>query len=207
MPEEREEREERDRRPQDDDAVWEQLVASFAADPPSGGARPWPEAEQVDDDRDDGERAGDGDRNADDADDRNADDADDRDDDEGEDTAGGPGDGSLNTTRSILVATGPVHHPRELGPRDHEEVEDEDHFVPPPPPPLPKVDTTTKFAWIAVLGGPLLLLAMVLAQQPITWWMAVLGVGGFLGGFGTLVFRMPDRTEEDEEDPDGGAVV
>lgn len=104
--------------------------------------------------------------------------------------------------RSIVV------HPVIKGPRDFElEDDDEDaHFVPPEPPPLPDADVTTKFAWIAVLGGPLLLLTFVLFQLELTWWAILVGVGGFLGGFATLVARM--RTGDDDDDrPDGGAVV
>ena len=88
------------------------------------------------------------------------------------------------------------------------EEDDEGHFVPPEPPPLPQADTTGKFAWLAVLGGPLLLIFTVLFQQELTWWIATLGVGGFLGGFGTLVARMRDgRDEDDWDDPGRGAVV
>ncbi|MEU1627255.1 hypothetical protein ABZ746_18400 [Streptomyces sp. NPDC020096] len=93
------------------------------------------------------------------------------------------------------------------GPRDYEVSDDEDegHFVPPEPPPLPPSDVTTKFAWIAVLGGPLLVLGFVLFQEPLPWWAMALGVGGFLGGFATLVARMKNGDEDD--DPHGGAVV
>ena len=42
--------------------------------------------------------------------------------------------------------------------------DDEGHFVPPEPPPLPAADTTAKFAWLAVLGGPVLLLLAVLLR-------------------------------------------
>ncbi|MEV5598836.1 hypothetical protein [Streptomyces sp. NPDC052496] len=103
-----------------------------------------------------------------------------------------------------------------VGPRDWSAAEasdddlgasDEGHFVPPEPPPLPKADVTAKFAWIAVLGGPLLLVLMVLLQQPVTWWITLLGIGGFLGGFATLVARMKHDDEDDEELPGGGAVV
>ncbi|MDQ0602468.1 hypothetical protein QF037_006813 [Streptomyces canus] len=102
-----------------------------------------------------------------------------------------------------------------VGPRDYtapEPVEedfdedDEGHFVPPEPPPLPAADTTAKFAWLAVLGGPLLLLLAILLSWDMTWWLATIGIGGFLGGFATLVMRM--RTDEDEDDDPGrGAVV
>ncbi|MEV5507030.1 hypothetical protein [Streptomyces orinoci] len=106
-----------------------------------------------------------------------------------------------------------------VGPRDWQAAEpadsadsadsaedDEGHFIPPEPPPLPTGDVTSRFAWLAVLGGPLLLLLMVLLQQELTWWMVTVGVGGFLGGFATLIVRMKDG-EDDEEDPGRGAVV
>ncbi|KUN18892.1 hypothetical protein AQJ23_38955 [Streptomyces antibioticus] len=102
-----------------------------------------------------------------------------------------------------------------VGPRDYTAPEpteedfdedDEGHFVPPEPPPLPDADTTAKFAWLAVLGGPLLLLLAVLLGWDMTWWLSTIGIGGFLGGFATLVMRM--RTDEDEDDDPGrGAVV
>jgi hypothetical protein len=102
-----------------------------------------------------------------------------------------------------------------VGPRDHSlpepsdddfDTDDEGHFVPPEPPPLPQGDTTAKFAWLGVLGGPVLLLLAVLLGWDMTWWLTTLCVGGFLGGFVTLVLRM--RTDdEDGDDPGRGAVV
>ncbi|MFG2571855.1 hypothetical protein [Streptomyces sp. NPDC048481] len=106
-----------------------------------------------------------------------------------------------------------------VGPRDHtlaepiegssgrgDEDDDEGHFVPPEPPPLPAADTTAKFAWLGVIGGPVLLLLSVLLGWEMTWWLTTVCVGGFLGGFATLVVRMrPD--DEDEGDPGRGAVV
>ncbi|WP_329248008.1 hypothetical protein OG223_15435 [Streptomyces sp. NBC_01478] len=101
------------------------------------------------------------------------------------------------------------------GPRDYTapdaadedfDEDDEGHFVPPEPPPLPDADTTAKFAWLGVIGGPVLLLLAVLLGWDMTWWLATIGIGGFLGGFATLVMRM--RTdEEDGDDPGRGAVV
>ncbi|MFI8994817.1 hypothetical protein [Streptomyces sp. NPDC053542] len=85
--------------------------------------------------------------------------------------------------------------------------DDEGHFTPPEPPPLPQADVTTKFAWIAVLGGPLLLILVMIFQQPVTWWITVLGIGGFLGGFATLFARMKTDDEDDDPRPGGGAVV
>ncbi|WP_314254744.1 hypothetical protein [Streptomyces sp. DSM 40907] len=100
------------------------------------------------------------------------------------------------------------------GPRDHSPAEpkdddltaaDEGHFVPPEPE-LPAADTTSKFAWLAVVGGPVLLLLAVLLQWEMTWWLTTLGIGGFLGGFATLVARM-QHDEDDDDDPGRGAVV
>ncbi|MCT9077802.1 hypothetical protein [Streptomyces fulvoviolaceus] len=101
------------------------------------------------------------------------------------------------------------------GPRDYStpepsdedfEEDDEGHFVPPEPPPLPAADATAKFAWLGVLGGPILLLLAVLLGWEMTWWLTTVGIGGFLGGFATLVMRMR-ADDEDDEDPGRGAVV
>ncbi|WP_330296019.1 hypothetical protein [Streptomyces sp. NBC_00503] len=104
------------------------------------------------------------------------------------------------------------------GPRDHSLAEpddspaaaaaaakDEGHFVPPEPE-LPEADVTSKFAWLAVVGGPVLLLLAVLLQWEMTWWLTTLGIGGFLGGFATLIARMASGDDEDD-DPGRGAVV
>ncbi|UCM87408.1 hypothetical protein [Streptomyces marincola] len=95
------------------------------------------------------------------------------------------------------------------GPRDWEAAEDEeeDHFVPPEPPPLPETDLSTKLAWLAVIGGPLLLVGTTLLQRDMSWWVVTLGIGGFLGGFATLVSRMRDGHDDDWTDPGNGAVV
>lgn len=94
------------------------------------------------------------------------------------------------------------------GPRDHALAEptDEGHFVPPEPE-LPEADTTSKFAWLAVVGGPVLLLLAVLFQWEMTWWLTTLGVGGFLGGFATLVGRMSQGDDDEDDEPGRGAVV
>ncbi len=170
--------------PLDEDAAWAALVAGFDAEPEPGTVPAWPEAENVPADKDAGAGA-----------------------------AGGHPAGRTAGKPSPAAPAGPptrsiVIHPVIRGPRDYEVEEDEDdgHFVPPEPPPLPEADLTTKFGWIAVLGGPLLLFSFVLLQLDLAWWVILVGVGGFIGGFATLVSRM--RTEEDEDDdPHGGAVV
>ncbi|MFB7947391.1 hypothetical protein ACFC6L_21020 [Kitasatospora phosalacinea] len=102
----------------------------------------------------------------------------------------------------------PVPRPGD-GPRDYTPAEDPDegHFVPPEPPPLPEAEVTTKFAWLAVLGGPALLLFDAVVWHEVSGWPAWVGLLSFLGGFGTLVARMKDRDEDEPEDPSGGAVV
>jgi len=60
-------------------------------------------------------------------------------------------------------------------------------------------------AWFAVIGGPVLLLLAVMFDWEMTWWLATLGIGGFLGGFATLVARM--NPDEEDDDPGRSAVV
>ncbi|MCX4749569.1 hypothetical protein OG455_29345 [Kitasatospora sp. NBC_01287] len=99
--------------------------------------------------------------------------------------------------------------PAAPGPRDWDAAEDPDegHYIPPEPPPLPTGDTTAKFAWIAVLGGPALLLFDALVWGEVSGWPAWVGLTAFLGGFTTLVARMKDRDPDEPHDPHGGAVV
>jgi hypothetical protein len=108
---------------------------------------------------------------------------------------------SFDLTRSLRPAQERVEPPAP-------ELADvpEEHFVPPPPPPLPKADVVTRWAWIALLGGPLLLLIAALTGFDVRGWPGLLAVGGFVGGFVTLVARMKDRPPTDT-DPDDGAVV
>ncbi|MCX5225710.1 hypothetical protein [Streptomyces sp. NBC_00233] len=101
--------------------------------------------------------------------------------------------------------------PRDYSPADPEDApggSDEGHFVPPEPPPLPEADVTTRFAWLAVVGGPVLMLVAVLLSWDMTWWLTTLCIGGFLGGFATLVGRMKHDDDDDGfDDPGRGAVV
>ncbi|MCB5167184.1 hypothetical protein LG634_20360 [Streptomyces bambusae] len=134
---------------------------------------------------------------------------------EGEDRGGAPDAGADGGAAKPPLGSSVVFAPG-VGPRDHSLAEpaeddldesDEGHFVPPEPPPLPPADTTAKFAWLAVVGGPVLLLLAVLLQWDMTWWLTTLGVGGFLGGFATLVARMQTDDDDEDGDPGRGAVV
>lgn len=82
----------------------------------------------------------------------------------------------------------------------------DDHFEPPPPPPLPMPDTIGRFAWAAVLGGPLFLFIVTVLGLDASGWPGLFAVGAFVGGFVTLVARMKDRPETDLGDDDGAVV-
>ncbi|MGW3627852.1 hypothetical protein [Streptomyces sp. NPDC000880] len=189
-----------DREPQpiDEEAAWAAIVEGYGeepADPP--GAKPFKSVEDL--------ALLEGDLNKTPMDDRAADTEPDP-----EDPESGPDADKPTLGSSITFAPGIG------GPRDYQVDEakdddlddsDEGHFVPPEPPPLPEADVTAKFAWLAVVGGPVLMLVAVLLEWDMTWWLTTLCVGGFLGGFGTLVARMPHGDDEDDDDPGRGAVV
>ncbi|GAA3172956.1 MULTISPECIES: hypothetical protein [Streptomyces] len=118
-----------------------------------------------------------------------------------------PGSGSPGSFVVFAPGVGPRDWSAAEPSDDDFDEDDEGHFTPPEPPPLPQADVTAKFAWLAVLGGPLLLIVTVLLQQPVTWWITVLGIGGFLGGFATLIARMKNDDEDDGPTPGSGAVV
>ncbi|MGW3242537.1 hypothetical protein [Streptomyces sp. NPDC001070] len=176
-----------ERAPLDEEAAWAQLVAAYENDP-APGTGSWPAAEDVPE--------ADGKSGAGDADGKG-------------DRDGSEGVADPAALPSAPDATRIVIHPVLSGPRDFEldEDEDEGHYVPPEPPPLPEADVTTKFAWLGALGGPLLIFGFVLFQEPLPWWAVTVGIGGFLGGFATLVTRMRPGGDEDDDLPGGGAVV
>ncbi|MFF7456165.1 hypothetical protein [Kitasatospora sp. NPDC008115] len=129
--------------------------------------------------------------------------------DPGEGLPGGTGDLSDLAPQPRPRSDRPVVPAAGSGPRDFELAEetDEGHFEPPEPPPLPEADVTAKFAWLAVLGGPALLLFDAVVWREVSGWPAWVGVAAFLGGFATLVVRMKNNDEDEPEDPHGGAVV
>jgi hypothetical protein len=112
----------------------------------------------------------------------------------------------LGGSVSFAPGVGPRDYTAPEPAEDDFDEDDEGHFVPPEPPPLPSADPTAKFAWLGVLGGPVLLLLAVLLGWEMTWWLTTLSIGGFVGGFATLVMRMRTDDEEDD-DPGRGAVV
>ncbi|MER5434720.1 hypothetical protein [Streptomyces sp. NPDC002588] len=190
--------------PFDEEAAWAAIVAGYGEEPPDPpGARPFRSIEDLAlpdiGTDDDGSGAGGGEP--------------------GREPAEDPGEDAGEEQKPAKPLGSSISFAPGVGPRDHslrepaeeafdedDEDDDEGHFVPPEPPPLPEADTTAKFAWLGVIGGPVLLLLAVLLGWDMTWWLTTLCLGGFLGGFATLVARMrPD--DEDDEDPGRGAVV
>ncbi|WP_371258644.1 hypothetical protein [Streptomyces sp. CC53] len=184
--------------PLDEDAAWAAIVAAYGQEPPDPpGARPFRSVEDLALLEDDDPEGRDGDRH-------------------GGGDGGAPGGGKPAPGSSVVFAPGVG----PAGPRDYELAEereedgpgpggegDEGHFVPPEPPPLPEADATTKFGWLGVVGGPVLMLLAVLLQWEMTWWLTTLCVVGFLGGFATLVARMKHGDDDEYDDPGRGAVV
>ncbi|MFD3479399.1 hypothetical protein [Streptomyces sp. NPDC058695] len=177
--------------PVDEDAVWAAIVAGYGTEPPDPpGARPFKPIEDLalpDLDTDGSETNGSETNSS-------------------EPGAGKTGKPATPLGSSVSFAPG-VGGPRDYSPSEpsDSDADEEGHFVPPEPPPLPEADVTAKFAWLAVIGGPVLMLLAVLLGWQMTWWLTTVCVGGFLGGFGTLVMRM--QGDDDDDDPGRGAVV
>ncbi|WP_443078198.1 hypothetical protein [Streptomyces sp. SP17KL33] len=182
--------------PFDEDAAWRAIVAGFGAEPPDPpGAKPFKSVEDLallePEPEESADKAPDG-------------------------AAGPAAPRPLGSSVAFApgVGAGPRDYsvPDPVGEDTGDEADGEDdedgegHFVPPEPPPLPEADATAKFAWLGVAGGPVLLLLAVLLGWEMTWWLTTLGIGGFLGGFATLVMRMKSD-DEDDDDPGRGAVV
>jgi hypothetical protein len=83
--------------------------------------------------------------------------------------------------------------------------DEEGNYVPPAPPPIPRPkDSISRFAWAAVIGGPLL--AMISIALGLDGIFSSAGLLMFFGGFGTLVARRPDHKPH-EDDLGNGAVL
>ncbi len=163
-----------------EEAIWEQIVASYD-EPPPGESPPWPARENLDED-DHGDRSE-------------------------RDAPGKAEERPLTESRSSGVR---VVRPAETSGADEDDgsadLDNEDeHFVPPTPPPLPHLDTLTKVAWGALFGGPGYLLLAAMLGWDVPGWAAFVAVAAFVGGFVTLVIRMGDTPPDSGSDD--GAVV
>lgn len=122
----------------------------------------------------------------------------------GADDWDGNGPGRRRTDRPDA----PVRRSDLPGPRDSPAPPEEEHFTPPAPSPHPPLAATTRVGWAGVIGGPLVLVLVVVFGQYLPRWLPLAGVALLVGGFLVLISRL-HRTpaEDDDDDPDDGAVV
>jgi hypothetical protein len=174
---------------QNDDLTFAQLVAGF--DRPLGGTiAPWPVDEDL--------TAADA-RVVDERDSPPAPTADPESGDPGRRRWGDREDDARASDDEFLAVTWQSRRDDGAESRDREE-----HFVPDPPAPLPHLEPFKQLAWAGVVGGPLALLVAALTGLELPEWLTWLAIVGFIGGFVTLVATMSD---DDDWDPDDGAVV
>lgn len=80
---------------------------------------------------------------------------------------------------------------------------DHDAFVAPRPS-LPRPSPDRLFAWLGVLGAPVLAIALFVLRATLGWWIpnwiVDLLVIAFLAGFGYLVFHMPREPRDPWDD-------
>jgi hypothetical protein len=91
----------------------------------------------------------------------------------------------------------PLNDPLELS-------ESTEGYAPPEPPPLPRGDLLSRLAWAGVIGGPIFLLITVIAWRTAPQLLVLAAIAAFVGGFISLVARMPKHRSDDDDD---GAVV
>ncbi len=201
---------EQDDRPElDIDAAFAALVAEFSR--PTEGVGRWPAAEDLGDD----------------------DDIDDDTDDADQEPAPGPDASPAEVARFRASRRGPRHRlpdgsdlpddladdladdpdeplaagragSRQGGTDPLDPLDRHDRFVPPEAPPITSTDLVSRLAWLGVLGGPLLLLAAALVSHTLPTLVVLAALGGFIGGFVTLVARLPRDRDDGGDD---GAVV
>jgi hypothetical protein len=110
-----------------------------------------------------------------------------------------------STTDSTADLIGPEPAPLAPTPRSWAPAEPpEEHFVPPPVGPGPPLHPLTKAAWLATIGGPLVLLTIVLTGWDAPSWAIWGCTVAFVAGFVTLVARM--HGHDDEHGGDGAVV-
>ncbi|HYN95936.1 MAG TPA: DUF308 domain-containing protein, partial [Pilimelia sp.] len=83
----------------------------------------------------------------------------------------------------------------------------DERYTPPPPPPLPSVSKYTIAGAVAMVVGFVLFLFPDLLPVLGDDVVMIFGFTSVLAGFVTLIWRMRPGTEDEDDDPDDGAVV
>jgi hypothetical protein len=199
-------KDEHDDRPElDVDAAFAAIVAEFGR-PAEGGVGPWPAAEDIDDDAPDepaggtsGPEPGTGKPGKPGGPVAPA-----------QGTAGGAAEAARRAARRgprhrLTDGTSlPGDEPGSGAYEAHEPDDDRERFVPPEAPPITSTDLVSRLAWLGVLGGPLCLLVAALISHALPAIVVLLTLAAFIGGFVTLVLRLPRDRGDDGDD---GAVV
>lgn len=136
--------------------------------------------------------------------------AEDLDDDEVEDPSEGPGSKDppvrLKRWRRSTINPYPAGPFVVDEPDEDDPDEDDEGYVPPPPPPLPRISLVSVLAVAAVVAGFVVFFNPDLL--PVSSGVAMLlGFGAILGGFVALIWRLRSGYDDDDWDPDDGAVV
>ena len=165
----------------DVDAAFAAIVADFSAPAPPGGG-PWPAAEDVGPDEPPAAEVA----------------LDDSSDAELRESRRGP------RHRMPDGSDVPGGYDLEPGSEPAEPEDPQERFVPPEPPPITSTDLPSRLAWIGVIGGPLFLLIAALVWRTLPTFVVIGALAAFIGGFVTLVARLPRDRGDGSDD---GAVV
>jgi len=85
-------------------------------------------------------------------------------------------------------------------------VDEAEHFRPPDPGPVLGGDPLLTMAWLAVVGVPLLWLVVAVAWRGAPSALLQASAAVFALGVALLVWRMPQRRDDDHDDSDGAVV-
>lgn len=157
-----------------DEAAWRDLIARFDEADPSADQAPWPDREDLP------SRPAPATPVV-------------RQDQPGEQPAGS----ALPPDRTRVIR--PAGDPRSYSPAE----EEDEPYVPAKLPPPAKLDPIAKAAWAGLIAGPGYLLLSSLLHWSIPGPAAFAAVAAFIAGFVTLVVRLGDHRDDDDD----GAVL
>ena len=101
----------------------------------------------------------------------------------------------------------PDNPPAEDPQPDDSQPNDDGHYVPPAPPPLPRPVGVVGAAWVALLGGPIVLLVATVLGWDLPTVVTAACVLGFVGGLVFLIAQLDDGSRDGPDGWDNGAQV